>query len=65
MVEKEITSLKHKNGVVEEIIFADNSTFELKAIYSRLCPPVLTGQPNKHNSKYSFHRWGVVSFSSF
>jgi thioredoxin reductase len=27
--------LKHKNGVVEEIIFADNSTFELKAIYSR------------------------------
>jgi thioredoxin reductase len=35
IVEKEITSLKHKNGVVEEIIFADNSTFELKAIYSR------------------------------
>jgi len=29
--------LKHKDGVVEEIIFADNSTFELKAIYSR--PP--------------------------
>jgi thioredoxin reductase len=37
IVEKEITSLKHKNGVVEEIIFADNSTFELNAIYSR--PP--------------------------
>ncbi|GEL11122.1 Thioredoxin reductase [Flavobacterium glycines] len=37
IVEKEITSLKHKDGVVEEIIFADNSTFELKAIYSR--PP--------------------------
>jgi len=35
IVEREITSLKHKNGVVEEIIFADNSTFELKAIYSR------------------------------
>ena len=37
IVEKEITSLKHKDGAVEEIIFADNSTFELKAIYSR--PP--------------------------
>lgn len=37
IVEKEITSLKHKNGVVEEIIFSDNSTFELKVIYSR--PP--------------------------
>jgi len=35
IVEREITSLKHENGVVEEIIFADNSTFELKAIYSR------------------------------
>jgi thioredoxin reductase len=35
IVEKKITSLKHKNGVVEEIIFSDNSTFELKAIYSR------------------------------
>jgi thioredoxin reductase len=35
IVEKEIASLKHNNGVVEEIIFADNSTFELKAIYSR------------------------------
>lgn len=37
IIEKEITSLKHQNGVVEEILFADNSTFELKAIYSR--PP--------------------------
>lgn len=37
IVEKEITTLKHKNGEVEEIIFSDNSTFELKAIYSR--PP--------------------------
>lgn len=37
IVEREITSLKHTNGVVEEIIFADNSTFQLKAIYSR--PP--------------------------
>ena len=37
IVEKEIISLRHKDGVVEEIIFADNSTFELKAIYSR--PP--------------------------
>ena len=35
IVEREITSLKHKKGVVEEIIFSDNSTFELKAIYSR------------------------------
>ncbi|WP_125721053.1 NAD(P)/FAD-dependent oxidoreductase [Flavobacterium ustbae] len=37
IVEKEITSLKHKNGVVEEIIFSDNSSFELEAVYSR--PP--------------------------
>lgn len=37
IIEKEISSLKHQNGVVEEIIFKDNSTFELKAIYSR--PP--------------------------
>ncbi len=35
IVEKEISSLKHKDGVVEKIIFADNSSFELKAIYSR------------------------------
>lgn len=37
IVEKEIASLKHKDGVVEEVIFVDNSTFELKVIYSR--PP--------------------------
>ncbi|SEM76485.1 Thioredoxin reductase [Chitinophaga rupis] len=37
IVEKEIASLNHKNGVVEEIVFSDNSSFELKAIYSR--PP--------------------------
>ncbi|WP_317166788.1 FAD-dependent oxidoreductase [Spirosoma aureum] len=37
LVEKEIISLKHKNGVVEEIIFSDNSTYELEVIYSR--PP--------------------------
>jgi thioredoxin reductase len=29
--------LKHKDGVVEEIIFEDNSTFQLQTIYSR--PP--------------------------
>lgn len=43
IVEKEITSLKQKDGVVEKIIFADNSTFELKAIYSR--------PPYEHHSK--------------
>jgi thioredoxin reductase len=37
IIEKEISSLKHENGVLQEIIFKDNSTFELKAIYSR--PP--------------------------
>lgn len=37
IVEKEITSLNHKDGVVEEIIFSDNSTFQLEVIYSR--PP--------------------------
>jgi len=35
IVEKEISSLNHKNGNLQEIAFADNSTFELKAIYSR------------------------------
>lgn len=35
IVEKEISSLKHTNGLVEEIVFTDNSTFELEAIYSR------------------------------
>ncbi|WP_343317689.1 NAD(P)/FAD-dependent oxidoreductase [Sphingobacterium multivorum] len=37
IVEKEIAALKHKDGVVEEIVFSDNSTFQLEAIYSR--PP--------------------------
>ncbi len=35
--ERKITSLKHKDGVIEAIIFSDNSTIPLKAIYSR--PP--------------------------
>ncbi|SDZ23122.1 MULTISPECIES: NAD(P)/FAD-dependent oxidoreductase [Rhodonellum] len=35
IIEKEIAYLKHKNGAVEQIVFKDNSTFELKAIYSR------------------------------
>ncbi|WP_228527900.1 NAD(P)/FAD-dependent oxidoreductase [Pararhodonellum marinum] len=35
IIEKEISSLKHINGVLQEIIFKDNSTFGLKAIYSR------------------------------
>lgn len=38
IVDKKIASLKHKNGVVEEIVFSDNTTFPLKVIYSR--PPV-------------------------
>jgi len=37
VVEKEITALKHRDGVVEEILFSDSSSFELTAIYSR--PP--------------------------
>jgi len=37
IVEKDIASLKHKDGVVEEIIFSDNSTCQLEVIYSR--PP--------------------------
>jgi len=37
IVEKEITSVKHRSGIVEEIVFADNSTFKLQTIYSR--PP--------------------------
>ena len=35
IVEKEFTALKHQNGTIQEIIFKDNSTFQLKAIYSR------------------------------
>jgi thioredoxin reductase len=37
IVEKEIAALKHREGAVEEIIFADGSTFPLEVIYSR--PP--------------------------
>jgi thioredoxin reductase len=35
IIEKEITTLKHHQGVIQEIVFEDGSTFELKAIYSR------------------------------
>lgn len=37
IVEKEIALLKHKEGAVEQIIFADSSNFPLEVIYSR--PP--------------------------
>ena len=35
IIQKEIKALKHQDGAVQAIVFADNSTFELKAIYSR------------------------------
>ena len=35
IVENEISYLKHQDGYVQEIVFADHSTFPLKAIYSR------------------------------
>lgn len=35
IIEKEIAQLKHENGYLKKIIFKDNSTFDLKAIYSR------------------------------
>lgn len=35
IIEKEIAYLKHENGNVQQIVFKDNSTFHLKAIYSR------------------------------
>jgi thioredoxin reductase len=35
IIEKEIAEIKHENGYVEQIAFKDNSTFDLKAIYSR------------------------------
>jgi thioredoxin reductase len=35
VIEKEIAHLKHQNGQVQQIVFKDNSIFELKAIYSR------------------------------
>ncbi len=35
IIEKEIAELQHKSGYLTQIVFKDNSTFELKAIYSR------------------------------
>ena len=35
IIEKEIVNLKHENGNVQQVVFKDNSTFNLKAIYSR------------------------------
>ena len=35
IIEKEINALDHNNGHVQEIVFVDNSTFQLKAIYMR------------------------------
>lgn len=35
IIEKEIAYFKHENGNVQQIVFKDNSAFELKAIYSR------------------------------
>lgn len=35
IVEKEIFALNHNDGIIQEVVFKDHSTFELKAIYSR------------------------------
>ncbi|MEM8510284.1 MAG: NAD(P)/FAD-dependent oxidoreductase [Bacteroidota bacterium] len=35
VVQKEIASFEHHNGKVSQIVFADNSTFQLNAIYAR------------------------------
>lgn len=35
IIEKEIAQLKHKNGYIQQIVFNDNSSFDLKAIYAR------------------------------
>jgi len=35
VIGKEIDHLRHENGHVQQIVFKDHSTFELKAIYSR------------------------------
>jgi len=35
VIEKEIASLKHENGYVGQIVFKDDSSFSLNAIYSR------------------------------
>lgn len=35
VIEKEIAYLQHKNGQLQRVVFKDNSSVELKAIYSR------------------------------
>lgn len=35
VIEKEVAYLKHENGNIQQIVFRDNSTFDLKAVYSR------------------------------
>jgi thioredoxin reductase len=35
IIEKEIAYLEHENGMVRQIVFKDDSIFELKAIYAR------------------------------
>jgi len=35
IIEQEISAIKHSNGYMQEIVFADGSTFPLKAIYAR------------------------------
>lgn len=35
IIEKEIAYLKHENGYIQQIVFKDLSTFDLKAMYSR------------------------------
>ncbi len=35
IIEKEIAHIKHEKGNVQQIVFKDNSIFDLKAIYSR------------------------------
>lgn len=35
IIEKEIASLQHENGNLQEVIFKDSSTYKLKAMYAR------------------------------
>ena len=35
VIEKEIAFLRHQNGILEEIVFKDQTTYKLKALYSR------------------------------
>ena len=35
IIEKEISALNHKNGHLKNIVFTDQSTFQLTAIYAR------------------------------